>query len=435
MGNIILRGGHLIDPSQGIDEPKDVVIADGKIAKIISPGANASGREIDVTGRIVAPGLVDIHVHLREPGYEYKETIATGAEAAVAGGVTSVVAMPNTDPPPDTADAVRGFYKRAETAACHVYTTGAITRSRKGEQLAELVDLAVAGVVGFSDDGDPVGNTRTLLHAMEYSQPIGLPIVAHCEVKDLAAGGHMHEGAVSAELGIDGIPDIAESLDVTRHIELAKYAGCRLHICHVSSAAAVEVIRRAKAEGVANVTAETAPHYLALTDEAIRTYDTHAKMNPPLREDSDRAALREALQDGTIDAIATDHAPHSPEEKNVEFDQAPFGIIGLETSLGVCWTELVATGALTPSQLIEKMSVQPARIHGLPAGTLAVGSVADVVVIDPTRRWTVPQRFRSKSRNSPFVGRELVGKAVLTLVAGVVRYEDAREPFATLRVR
>jgi dihydroorotase len=423
MDTIVLRGGRVIDPSQGLDALKDVVIADGKIAAIIEPATQAAGRDIDVSGRIVSPGLVDIHVHLREPGFEYKETIATGAEAAVAGGITSVVAMPNTDPAPDSADAVRGFYKTAESAACHVYTTGTITRARKGDQLAEFVDLAAAGVVGFSDDGDPVSNTRTLLHAMVYARPIGLPVVAHCEVKDLAAGGHMHEGTVSAELGIDGIPDISESLDVTRHIELAKYAGCRLHICHVSAAATVEVIRRAKAEGVVDVTAETAPHYLALTDEAIRTYDTHAKMNPPLRTELDRRALIEALQDGTIDAIATDHAPHSPEEKNVEFDRAPFGVIGLETSLGVCWTELVVTGLLTPLQLIAKMSTNPARIHGLPAGSLVVGSPADVVVIDPERRWTVPSRFRSKSRNSPFVGRELVGRAVLTLVSGAVRWE------------
>ena len=424
MKSIILRGGRLIDPASNRDEPADLVISDGVVAKTVAPGAKAKGREIDVTGLIVAPGLVDIHVHLREPGYEYKETIATGADAAVAGGVTSVVAMPNTDPPPDCFENVRGFYDRARDAACHVYTVGAVTKGRSGEQLAEMGDLVDAGVVGFSDDGDPVSNSRTLMHAMEYARPLGKPFAAHAEMKDLVVGGHMNEGTVSAELGMGGMPDIAESLDIGRHITLAHYTASHLHVCHVSAAACVEVIRRGKSGGAGRITAETSPHYLALTDETVRTFDANAKMNPPLRTERDRLALKEALRDGTIDAIATDHAPHAAEEKQVEFDQAPFGIIGLETSLGVCWTELVEAGVLTPAQLIEKMSTNPARIHDLPAGTLAEGSAADIAVIDPSRRWTVPATFRSKSRNSPFIGRELTGKAVLTLVSGAVRHDE-----------
>jgi dihydroorotase len=424
MEAIILRGGVLIDPASNIDELKDVVISEGRVSAVIEPGTKASGREIDVSGLIVAPGFVDIHVHLREPGFEYKETIATAADAAVFGGVTSVVAMPNTDPPPDAAENVRGFYKNAETAACHVYTTGTITHGRKGVKLSEMADLISAGVVGFSDDGDPVDDTRTLLNAMDYSKPLGKPIVAHAEMQDLVVGGHMNEGTVSAELGIGGMPDIAESLDIARHIALAHYTGCHLHLCHVSCAAGVDEIRRGKTSGRGRITAETAPHYLMLTDETVRTFDTRSKMNPPLRTESDRQALKEALRDGTIDAIATDHAPHAPEEKKVEFDQAPFGIIGLETSLSVCWTELVVPGVLTPSELIRLMSTNPADIHGLAAGSLGVGAAADVAVIDPERVWTVPKRFRSKSRNSPFIGMDLTGKTVLTLVSGEVKYDE-----------
>lgn len=424
METIILRGGHIIDPAQNIDREADLVIANEKIVGIVEPGTPVSGRDIDVAGLIVAPGLVDIHVHLREPGFEHKETIASGASAAVAGGITSVVAMPNTDPPPDSADHVVGFYRRAQPSACHVYTVGTVTRDRKGAQLSEMADLIAAGVVGFSDDGDPIGNSRTLLHAMEYARPLGKPIVAHAEIKELSEGGHMNQGTVSAELGIGGMPDIAESLDIARHITLAHFTGCHLHIAHVSAASSVEEIRLGKSAGPGRITAETAPHYLALTDEAIREFNSNAKMNPPLRSEADRIALKEALRDGTIDAIATDHAPHSPEEKVVEFDHAPFGIIGLETSLGVCWSELVVEDVLSPYQLIEKMSTNPARIHGLNAGSLAEGAPADVVAIDPTRVWTVPAKGRSKSRNSPFIGHTLTGKAVLTLVLGVVHFDE-----------
>ena len=423
MEALILRGGQVIDPAQGLDRPADLVLADGKVAEILSPGAKAKGREINVAGMLVSPGLVDIHVHLREPGFEYKETIETGALGAVAGGITSLVAMPNTEPPPDNAEAVRGFYERTMRAACHVYTVGTITKERKGADLAEMADLIAAGAVGFSDDGDPVKNSRILLNAMEYCRPLGKPILSHCEDTDLAEGGYMNEGLVSAELGIPGIPSVAEALGTARDIMLAEYAGAHLHICHVSARESVEVIRRAKRDKRTKITAETAPHYLALTDEAIKTFDTNAKMNPPLRTKADQEALREGLRDGTIDAIATDHAPHAPEEKQVEFDAAPFGVLGLETSLGVVWTELVLPGVLTPMQVIEKMATNPARICGLTGGTLAPGAAADVTVIDPRRVWTVPKTFRSKSHNSPFVGRELTGKAVLTIVDGQVRFD------------
>lgn len=423
MESLILRGGHVLDPSQGIDEQVDVVIENGKVADIIPPGRKARGRDVNVEGMFVAPGLVDIHVHLREPGYEYKETIETGANAAVAGGFTSIVAMPNTDPPPDTAAAVLGFAARARNAACRVYTVGTITQGRQGQELSEMADLVAAGVVGFSDDGAPVSNSRVLLNAMEYARPLGKAILSHCEVPELAEGGQMHEGRVSSELGIAGMPPIAESLGISRDIALAGYSGARLHICHVSAAASVDVIRSAKMAGSARITAETAPHYLALTDEAVRTFDSNAKMNPPLRTRQDQQALKKALQDGTIDVIATDHAPHSREEKQVEFDAAPFGIIGLETSLGVCWTELVKTGVLTPMQLIEKMSTNPAQVCGLLAGTLKPGTAADVVVIDPDVRWVVAEPFRSRSQNSPFIGCELQGRAILTIVGGTVRYD------------
>jgi len=424
MATLILRGGRVLDPAQELDRPADLLLADGTVVEVLDPGAPRNGREIDVTGMLVTPGLVDIHVHLREPGYEYEETIETGALSAVAGGITTVVAMPNTEPPPDNAENVRGFYERAKSAACHVYTVGAITKGRAGSDLAEMADLVAAGVVGFSDDGDPVKNSRILLNAMEYARPLGRPILSHCEDADLAEGGQMNEGVVSAELGMTGMPVIAEALGIARDIMLARYAGVHLHICHVSAAESVEVIRRARATpGHGKITAETAPHYLALTDEAIKTFDTNAKMNPPLRTNRDRDALREGLRDGTLDVIATDHAPHAPEEKQVEFDAAPFGIIGLETALGVVWTELVVKEVLTPYQLIEKMATNPARICGLPAGTLKPGAPADVTVIDPKRRWSVPATFRSKSRNSPFVGWELTGRAVLTIVSGVVRFD------------
>jgi dihydroorotase len=423
MERLILRGGHVLDPSQGIDLLADLVIEGGKVAGLLAPGVPAKGREIDVTGMFVAPGLVDIHVHLREPGFEYKETIETGANAAVAGGVTSVVAMPNTDPPPDTAAAVLGFVSRAKNVACHVYTVGSITQGRAGTELSEMADLVAAGVVGFSDDGSAVRNSRVLLNAMEYARPLGKPILSHCEDPDLAEGGQMHEGMVSAELGISGMPAIAEALGVIRDIALAEYSKAHLHVCHVSTAQSVEAIRSAKKSGATRITAETAPHYLALTDDAVRAFDSNTKMNPPLRTRADQDALREGLKDGTIDALATDHAPHSHEEKQVEFDAAPFGVIGLETSLGVCWTELVVKNILSPLQLIEKMSTNPARVCGLNAGTLAVGAPADVVLIDPKREWTVSSSFRSKSNNSPFVGWNLTGRAVLTLVGGEVRFD------------
>jgi dihydroorotase len=423
MDALILRGARVIDPSQNLDAPRDVLLSDGHIAGLLEPGTPAEGREIDVSGLIVAPGLVDIHVHLRQPGFEYKETIDTGAQAAVAGGITSVVAMPNTKPPPDTAEAVEGFYRLAEGAACRVYTLGAVTVGRGGTELAELVDLVSAGAVGFSDDGDPVADSKVMLNALTYSRMTRRPIASHCEDKPLASGGHMNEGRVSSELGISGIPCISETISAVRDIMLAEYAGAHLHICHVSAAGTVDAIREAKKRGKTRITGETAPHYLALTDKEVRSYSANTKMNPPLRTDTDREALAEALHDGTIDAIATDHAPHSMEEKQVEFDAAPFGIIGLETSLGVCWDTLVKPGILTPSQLIEKMSTNPAAIHDLPGGTLAEGMPADVVIIDPNREWTVPATFQSKAVNTPFVGRTLTGRAVMTIVGGDVRFD------------
>ena len=410
----------------------DVLLVDGKV-NAVSPKLAPRGdaEELDAAGCVVAPGFVDLHVHLREPGREDVETIATGARAAVAGGFTSVCAMPNTDPVTDNQAAAGFIVSQARRAAtARVYPIGAVSLGQKGEQLAEFGELVAAGAVGVSDDGHPVATAHLMRTALEYALSFGIPVIDHCEDVSLSAGGSMHEGLVSTRLGLKGIPRAAEDVIVARDLQLAELTGGHLHCAHVSTAGAVAMIRAAKARGV-RVTAEVTPHHLALTDAACEAYETNAKMNPPLREPGDLEAVRAALADGTIDCIATDHAPHHYDAKEQEFDNAPFGVVGLETALGVAITELVETRVLSLAQLVRCLATRPAEVAHLPAGTLAPGAPADVVVFDPAAAWTVdPARFFSKSRNTPFAGRTLKGLVRWTIVGGAVvhRGEHAAAP-------
>lgn len=423
----LLRGGRVIDPSRGIDQVADLLLQDGRIAGLGLNLAGPEGVEIrEVHGLIVAPGLVDVHVHLREPGNEDEETVATGALAAAAGGFTAICAMPNTDPVTDNQAAVGFIVRQAMRAGyARVHPIGAISVGQRGERLAEFGEMVGAGAVAVSDDGRPVVSGHLMRTALEYARTFDIPVADHCEEPTLAAGGAMHEGLMATRLGLKGIPAAAEEIMVARDLLLAELTGGHLHLCHMSTRGSIELIRRAKENGVP-VTAEVTPHHLTLTDTSCDGYDTHAKMNPPLREPADVAAVRMALRDGTIDCIATDHAPHAYDEKEAAFDDAPFGIIGLETAFGLCHTDLVRGGVIPLTDLLHRMSTAPARAFGLPGGTLAVGAPADVVVLDVDTPWTVdPAGFRSKSRNSPFGGRELLGRPRLTLVAGRVVYEMA----------
>ena len=425
MRPLLLKGGRVIDPSRGFDQPADVLIQDGKIAAVKAGLGAPDGAEVrDVRGQVVAPGLVDLHVHLREPGNEDVETIATGARAAAAGGFSAVCAMPNTDPVTDNQAAV-GFIVRqsARAGLTRVYPIGAISVGQRGERLSEFGEMVGAGAVAVSDDGRPVVSSHLMRTALEYARTFEIPVADHCEDPTLAAGGVMHEGLVSTRLGLKGIPAAAEEIMVERDILLAQLTGGHVHLCHVSTRGSVDLIRRAKQQGI-RVTAEATPHHLTLTDHACETYDTHAKMNPPLREAADIAALRQGLKDGVIDCIASDHAPHAYDAKEAAFDDAPFGIIGLETAFGVAHTELVLNGVLTLPELIVRMSSAPAATFRLPGGTLQPGAPADVVVLDTTTRWTVqPAVLLSKSRNTPFAGRALTGRAALTLVGGAIVHQ------------
>ncbi len=421
MKPLLLKGGRVIDPSQDHDAVADVLIVDGSIAAVGKKLAAPDGAEtFDAKGKVVAPGLVDLHVHLREPGREDAETVASGALAAAAGGFTSVCAMPNTDPVTDNQAAVGFIVKQGAAAgAARVYPIGATSLGQEGKQLSEFGEMVAAGAVAVSDDGHPVVSSQLMRTALEYARSFGIPVAEHCEDPYLFAGGAMHEGTVSTRLGLKGIPAAAEEIMVARNILLAELTGGHVHLCHMSTRESVNLIRRGKERGV-NVTAEVAPHHFALTHDACEGYDTDAKMNPPLREGADVEAVRAGLQDGTLDAIATDHAPHHYELKEREFDDAPFGVIGLETALGLGLTRLVDGGVLTLPQLIRCMSTQPAQVFHLPAGTLRKGSPADVVVFDPKARWVVdPGLFLSKSRNTPFAGWELRGRVERTIVGGV----------------
>jgi len=423
MKPILLRGARVIDPSRGTDGVADLYVVDGRIEAIgrnIAPGDGAE--VIDVAGKVIAPGLIDLHVHLREPGQENLETVATGAMAAAAGGFTAVCAMPNTDPVTDNQAAVGFIVRQASRAArARVYPIGAITLGQKGQQLAEFGEMVGAGAVAVSDDGKPVVSSHMMRTALEYAQTFGIPVADHCEDPTLSHGS-MHEGLVSTRLGLKGIPSAAEEIMVARDIILAELTGGHIHLCHMSTRGSVDLIRRAKDRGLP-VTAEATPHHFSLTHERVEGYDTNAKMNPPLREDADREAIRQALRDGTIDVVASDHAPHHYDAKEREFDDAPNGIIGLETALSIGLRELVRPGLLSLPELIDRMSTRAARIFHLPGGTLASGAPADLVVFDPEATWVVePARLHSRSRNTPFAGETLPGVVHLTLVDGAVVY-------------
>jgi dihydroorotase len=419
MMNILIKNGHVIDPANKIDEKRDILVSNGKIAKLGKPGSlSADGSPvIDAAGRLIVPGLIDMHVHLREPGFEYKETIATGTAAAKAGGFTSVCCMPNTNPVNDNRSVTEFLLSQARDAAARVYPIGAITRGSKGEELAEMGELHAAGCVAVSDDGRPLMNASLMRRAMEYSKIFDMLIISHCEDSALSNKGVMNEGGISTELGLRGIPRSAEDVMTARDISLAELTGCRLHIAHVSTAGSVHLVREAKKRGV-RVTAETCPHYFSLTEEAVRGYNTMAKMNPPLRTADDVAAIRQGLKDGTIDVIATDHAPHGMDEKSGEFDYAPFGIVGLETALGLT-LKLVEENVMTPAEAIGKLTLNPAAVLKIEKGTLSVGADADITLIDPNVAWIVDSsQFKSRSRNTPFNGWQLRGRAVQTIVGG-----------------
>ena len=428
MKPILLRGGRIIDPSTGRDEVGDVMLIDGKVADSGGKfGRPDDAMELDCSGALVCPGFIDVHCHLREPGREDVETIATGARAAAAGGFTAVCAMPNTDPVTDNQAAVGFIARQAQRAnAARVYPIGAITVGQRGEALAEFGEMIGAGAVAVSDDGRPVASAHIMRTALEYARTFNVPVIDHCEEPTLAKGWAMHEGIVGSRMGLKGLPAEAEEIMVIRDILLARLTGGHVHLAHMSTKGSVELIRWGKERGI-NVTAEVCPHHLSLTEEAVERYNTNAKMSPPLRTLADVEALQDAVVDGTIDLIATDHAPHHYDEKEREFIDAPNGIVGLETALGVVTTTLLASGMLDINTLVDRMSVSPARIFGLPGGTLQSGSVGDVTVFDAERKWTVdPSRFLSKGRNTPWGGAELTGMARYTIVGGRLIHDGAR---------
>ncbi len=431
---ILIRSGHIVDPSQGIDGIGEILIEDGKIKDVRMKGQGARGkvqisehrtqnselRTIDAGGMYVLPGLVDMHTHLREPGYEYKETIRSGTAAAVKGGFTTVCAMPNTNPVNDNSSVTEFIIRKAaQEGSCSVYPIGAITKLQKGEELAEIGIMHDEGCVAFSDDGRPVMNSELMKKALEYSKTFNVPVISHCEDRDLSEGGVMNSGLFSITLGLRGIPPEAEEVMVARDIALAGLTRGRLHIAHVSTEGSVRLIRHAKEAGIA-VTAETCPHYFSITEAAVKGYNTDAKVNPPLRTEKDIEAIKEGLKNGIIDAIATDHAPHHRDEKLREFDKAPFGISGLETALSLS-LKLVHDGLLSLNSLAEKMALNPSRILRIDKGTLGIGADADMVIIDMNRQFRVePDKFISKGKNTPFEGRVLKGMPVMTICKGRV---------------
>ncbi len=421
---LLIKGGRVIDPAQKLDAVMDVLVAEGVIKEIGTGLVAPSGAQVvDAAGCYVTPGLIDMHVHLRDPGQEYKEDIVSGTRAAVAGGITSLCCMPNTKPAIDNAAIVSYIINKArEQGFCNVFPAGTITQGMAGDRLAEMGELKEAGCVAVSDDGRPVRNTELMRRALEYARGMGILVISHAEDLELVGEGVMNEGFTSTELGLKGIPRASEDIATAREVLLAEYTNSPIHIAHVSTAGAVRIIRDAKARGV-KVTCETAPHYFTLTDDAVRGYNTNAKMNPPLREAADVAAIKAGLTDGTIDCIATDHAPHHIDEKDVEFNEAMNGIIGLETSLPLS-LRLVDEGVITLQKLVEKMATNPSKILGIRRGTLEVGEVADLTVIDPALTWTVDAgALSSKSKNSPFLGWEMRGGARCTVVGGEIKFQ------------
>jgi len=418
---ILIRRGHIIDPANKKSGIFDILIENGKIKKVEKNIKEKGDITIDAKDKIVTPGLVDMHAHLREPGREDAETIRTGLSAAVKGGFTSVAAMPNTNPCCDNRSVAKFVIEEAKKLSlANAFPVGALTKGRRGMELSEMWDLAEAGCVAFSDDGEPVGDSSLMRHALEYASMCEAPVISHCEDKSLSEGGVMHEGFVSTQLGLKGIPSRSESTITSRDIELAEITGAKLHIAHVSAKETISIIKKAKEKGI-SITAEVTPHHLALTDVCVKTFDTNMKVNPPLRTEEDREALKKALKDNTIDAIATDHAPHLESEKDVEFDYAPFGMIGLESALSVCIMELIDGKILTWPELVTKLSVNPSKILGIERGTLSEGAPADVTIIDPGKEWVYKkENIKSESPNSPFIGRTLKGLATDVIVGGKV---------------
>ena len=425
MSPLLIRGGRVVDPSQGLDGPRDLLLEDGKVARLeerIDPKRARGAEVLDASGLVVAPGFIDLHVHLREPGQEYKETVASGTRAAAAGGFTAVACMPNTVPVHDNPSVTEHILSEARRAGwARVYPIGAVSKGSAGEELAEMGEMAAAGAVAFSDDGKPVSSGELMRRALLYAAHFRATVVQHAEDLDLSADGVMHEGEWSTRLGLAGIPGAAEDVMVARDLLLLAETGGRYHVAHLSTAASLDLVRAARARGLP-VTCEVTPHHLLLTDRAVADtgFDTNTKMKPPLRAEADRAALLAGLADGTIDAIASDHAPHHRDEKDVEFSAAPFGIVGLETTVSLCLDKLVGAGVIGLPRLVELLSTGPARAFGLPGGTLAPGSPADVTLLDLGRAVTIdPTTFRSKSRNTPFGGWELRGAAAGTVLGGL----------------
>ena len=422
MAKILIKGGRVISPAQKFDDTCDVLIEKGKVTAI-GKDLDAQGAEvIDADGKIVTPGLVDIHVHLRDPGLEYKEDIASGTLSAVTGGFTSIACMPNTKPVNDNQSVTNYILNKVkEEGHCRVFPIASISKGLQGESMTEMGELKGLGVYGVSDDGKPVSNAQLMRRAMEYAKPFGITIVTHAEDLELVGSGVMNEGLVSTELGLKGIPWVAEDAATAREIMLAEFTGAHLHVAHVSTKGSIDLVRQAKKRGV-NVTCEATPHHFTLTDEAVRGYNTNAKMNPPLRSAEDREAVRQGIADGTVDAIATDHAPHHIDEKNVEFSIAMNGIVGLETALPLS-LQLVEDGLIDLPKAVALLTCGPAAALGIPAGQLEKGGVADVTVIDPELEWTVDaQKLVSKSKNTPFDGWKMKGAALCTIVGGKITY-------------
>jgi dihydroorotase len=423
---LLIANGYVIDPAQGTNTGRNLLIEDGRVVEVSrhSDGVPEGAEVFDATGLIVAPGFIDMHVHLREPGHEYKETIASGAAAAVAGGFTTIAAMPNTSPINDSAAVTRFIIEQAERAGlASVFPIGAITKNSEGTELAEMGEMKDAGIIAVSDDGRPVPTAGMMRRAMEYARGFDLPLIDHCEDKSLVRGGVMHEGHWSLVLGLRGMPAAAEEMDAVRNCVLAELTGARVHLAHVSTRGAIDAVRRAKEKGL-QVTCEAAPHHWTLTDAAVEGYDTNSKMSPPLRSQEHVDAVLEGLRDGTIDIIATDHAPHHADEKALEYDQAPFGIVGLETAVGLAFEQLVNQGVISLERLVELCSTTPARIFRLDdRGALRSGSRADLTILDPELAWTFDvSHSKSKSRNTPFDGATFRGATVATIVAGRIAY-------------
>jgi dihydroorotase len=424
--DLLIKGGRVVDPQNGLDGVLDVLVRKGKVAEVGKSLKAAKGtREVDARGMLVLPGFVDLHTHLRTPGREDEEDIASGTRAAAAGGYVAVFAMANTDPVIDTAPVLKGLAETASAeAVVRVGSFAAVTRGLAGEQLTEMAELGAAGAVGFSDDGRPLATAALTRRALQYVKVSGRFVAIHAQDDSLMKGGQMHEGAVSARLGLTGIPSLCESLDVARTLDLAAYEDAAVHVCHVSTAASLAAIERAREAGV-KVTTEVTPHHLTLTDAAVASLDPNLKMNPPLREESDRRALVEALKSGLVDCVATDHAPHAAEEKDVPFEEAPFGTIGLETAFSVLYGELVKTKALDLATLVTRMSTAPAGIAGITAPAISPGAVAELCVVDPKAVWTVSRdSLQSRSVNSAWLGQELTAKVKLTVAAGQVAWDD-----------